>query len=157
MTRAGAGQSIRVCGNDKPAPVIRAGLQFPVTFNSTRQTGADGADLVDGAALRGLGSDQTLVLVNRQRQHQHTVSLVNIFGGSQRLCGTTGQPVQCRASRPRAAPSIQRLAGRNRAAAVRWLMTPYARALTPHPSHPVRPRRGAIVKGGGRHVRRALE
>ena len=32
------------------------------SFNSTRQTGADGADLVDSAALRGLGSDQTLVL-----------------------------------------------------------------------------------------------
>jgi iron complex outermembrane recepter protein len=27
------------------------------SFNSTRQTGADGADLVDSAALRGLGSD----------------------------------------------------------------------------------------------------
>ena len=34
------------------------------SFNSTRQNGADGADLVDSAALRGLGSDQTLVLVN---------------------------------------------------------------------------------------------
>ncbi|MET0264732.1 MAG: TonB-dependent receptor, partial [Duganella sp.] len=34
------------------------------SFNSTRQSGADGADLVDSAALRGLGSDQTLVLVN---------------------------------------------------------------------------------------------
>ena len=39
------------------------------SFNSTRQTGADGADLVDSAALRGLGSDQTLVLVNGKRRH----------------------------------------------------------------------------------------
>ena len=48
------------------------------SFNSTRQTGADGADLVDSAALRGLGSDQTLVLVNGKRRH--TTALVNLFG-----------------------------------------------------------------------------
>ncbi|MFN3304004.1 MAG: hypothetical protein ACK44A_09810 [Roseateles sp.] len=46
------------------------------SFNSTRQTGADGADLIDSAALRGLGSDQTLVLVNGKRRH--TVALVNL-------------------------------------------------------------------------------
>ena len=56
------------------------------SFISTRQTGADGADLVDGAALRGLGSDQTLVLVNGKRHH--TVSLVNIYGARDR--GNTG-------------------------------------------------------------------
>ena len=44
------------------------------SFNSTRQTGADGADLIDSAALRGLGSDQTLVLVNGKRRH--TVALL---------------------------------------------------------------------------------
>ena len=56
------------------------------SFNSTRQTGADGADLIDSAALRGLGSDQTLVLVNGKRRH--TVALVNLFGARNR--GTTG-------------------------------------------------------------------
>lgn len=56
------------------------------SFNSTRQTGADGADLIDSAALRGLGSDQTLVLVNGKRRH--TVSLVNLFGARNR--GNTG-------------------------------------------------------------------
>jgi iron complex outermembrane recepter protein len=56
------------------------------SFNSTRQTGADGADLVDGAALRGLGSDQTLVLLNGKRRH--TTSLVNLFGARNR--GNTG-------------------------------------------------------------------
>jgi len=56
------------------------------SFNSTRQTGADGADLVDSAALRGLSSDQTLVLVNGKRRH--TSSLVNIFGARNR--GATG-------------------------------------------------------------------
>ena len=56
------------------------------SFNSTRQTGADGADLVDSAALRGLGSDQTLVLMNGKRRHN--TSLVNIFGARNR--GNTG-------------------------------------------------------------------
>ena len=56
------------------------------SFNSTRQTGADGADLIDSAALRGLGSDQTLVLVNGKRHH--TTALVNIFGARNR--GNTG-------------------------------------------------------------------
>ncbi|HET9047597.1 MAG TPA: TonB-dependent receptor [Chiayiivirga sp.] len=62
-------------------------LQYTVpSFNSTRQTGEDGADLIDGAALRGLGSDQTLVLINGKRRH--TVSLVNIYGARDR--GNTG-------------------------------------------------------------------
>ncbi len=62
-------------------------LQYTApSFTSTRQTGADGADLIDGAALRGLGSDQTLVLVNGKRHH--TVSLVNIYGARNR--GNTG-------------------------------------------------------------------
>ncbi|MDI9239171.1 TonB-dependent receptor [Lysobacter sp. LF1] len=75
--------------------VAQTGAQFDLaqtlqyaspSFTSTRQTGADGADLVDGAALRGLGSDQTLVLVNGKRRH--TVSLVNLFGARNR--GNTG-------------------------------------------------------------------
>ena len=62
-------------------------LQFVApSFHSTRQTGADGADLVDSAALRGLGSDQTLVLVNGKRRH--STSLVTIFGARNR--GNTG-------------------------------------------------------------------
>lgn len=62
-------------------------LQYAApSFTSTRQTGADGADLVDGAALRGLGSDQTLVLVNGKRHH--TVSLINLYGARNR--GNTG-------------------------------------------------------------------
>jgi iron complex outermembrane receptor protein len=62
-------------------------LQYTApSFTSTRQTGSDGADLIDGAALRGLGSDQTLVLVNGKRHH--TVSLVNIYGARNR--GNTG-------------------------------------------------------------------
>jgi iron complex outermembrane receptor protein len=62
-------------------------LQFVApSFNSNRQTGADGADHVDPASLRGLGPDQTLVLVNGKRWHQS--ALVNLFGSRGR--GNTG-------------------------------------------------------------------
>ncbi|QJX45495.1 TonB-dependent receptor [Hymenobacter taeanensis] len=62
-------------------------LQFVApSFNSNRQTGSDGADHVDPATLRGLGPDQTLVLVNGKRQHQS--ALVNLFGTRGR--GNTG-------------------------------------------------------------------
>ncbi|WP_324677084.1 TonB-dependent receptor [Hymenobacter sp. GOD-10R] len=62
-------------------------LQFVApSFNSNRQTGSDGADHVDPATLRGLGPDQTLVLINGKRQHQS--ALVNLFGTRGR--GNTG-------------------------------------------------------------------
>ncbi|MFI5171034.1 MAG: TonB-dependent receptor domain-containing protein [Chitinophagales bacterium] len=62
-------------------------LQYTApSFNSTRQSGADGADHIDPATLRGLGPDQTLVLVNGKRYHQS--SLINIFGTRGR--GNTG-------------------------------------------------------------------
>lgn len=56
------------------------------SFNSNRQSGADGSDHIDPASLRGLGPDQTLVLVNGKRRHQS--SLINIFGSRGR--GNTG-------------------------------------------------------------------
>jgi iron complex outermembrane recepter protein len=88
---------------DTPVPIdiipmskaVEQGGQFDLTqtlqyaspsFNSTRQTGADNADLIDSAALRGLGSDQTLVLINGKRRH--TTALVNLFGARNR--GNTG-------------------------------------------------------------------
>lgn len=40
------------------------------SFNYNKQSGADGADAIDLASLRGLGPDQTLVLINGKRQHQ---------------------------------------------------------------------------------------
>ena len=48
------------------------------SFNANRQSGADGADHVDPATLRGLGPDQTLVLINGKRRHQS--ALVNLYG-----------------------------------------------------------------------------
>ena len=62
-------------------------LQYAApSFNSNRQSGSDGADHIDPATLRGLGPDQTLVLVNGKRYHQS--SLINIFGTRGR--GNTG-------------------------------------------------------------------
>lgn len=53
-------------------------LQYTApSFNSNRQSGSDGADHIDPATLRGLGPDQTLVLINGKRYHQS--SLINIF------------------------------------------------------------------------------
>ena len=62
-------------------------LQYAApSFNANRQSGADGSDHIDPATLRGLGPDQTLVLVNGKRRHQS--SLINIFGSRGR--GNTG-------------------------------------------------------------------
>ncbi len=48
------------------------------SFQSSRQTVADGTDHVDPAQLRGLGTDQILVLINGKRRHQS--ALVNVNG-----------------------------------------------------------------------------
>jgi iron complex outermembrane recepter protein len=62
-------------------------LQFAApSFNSNKQSGSDGADHIDPATLRGLGPDQTLVLINGKRRHQS--SLINLFGTRGR--GNTG-------------------------------------------------------------------
>jgi iron complex outermembrane receptor protein len=54
-------------------------LNFTVpSLNFNKQTGADGADHTDLATLRGLGPDQTLVLVNGKRRHQ--TAFVAMFG-----------------------------------------------------------------------------
>jgi iron complex outermembrane recepter protein len=46
------------------------------SFNSAKQTIANGTDHIDPATLRGLGPDQTLLLLNGKRQH--TTALVNV-------------------------------------------------------------------------------
>lgn len=56
------------------------------SFTSTIQTNADGSDHSDPAQLRGLGPDQTLVLVNGKRRHSS--ALVNVNGAPGR--GTVG-------------------------------------------------------------------
>ncbi|HEX7843432.1 MAG TPA: TonB-dependent receptor [Kofleriaceae bacterium] len=56
------------------------------SYISTPQTIADGTDHVDPAALRGLGPDQVLVLVNGKRRHKS--ALLNVNGTYGR--GTVG-------------------------------------------------------------------
>jgi len=54
-------------------------LQYKIpSFNATKQSGADGADHIVPATYRGLGPDQTLVLINGKRRHQ--ASLINLYG-----------------------------------------------------------------------------
>ncbi|CAM1370769.1 Iron complex outermembrane recepter protein [Tenacibaculum litopenaei] len=48
------------------------------SFNATKQSGSDGADHIVPATYRGLGPDQTLVLINGKRRHQ--ASLINLYG-----------------------------------------------------------------------------
>jgi iron complex outermembrane recepter protein len=48
------------------------------SFNYNKQSGSDGADHIELATLRGLGPDQTLVLVNGKRRHQ--TAYVSVFG-----------------------------------------------------------------------------
>ncbi|MEO7960472.1 MAG: TonB-dependent receptor [Ginsengibacter sp.] len=48
------------------------------SFNSSRQTIADGTDHIDPATVRGLGPDQVLVLVDGKRYHN--TALINVNG-----------------------------------------------------------------------------
>jgi iron complex outermembrane receptor protein len=48
------------------------------SFQSNRQSSSDGTEHIDPASLRGLGPDQTLVLINGKRRH--TTSLLNNQG-----------------------------------------------------------------------------
>jgi len=62
-------------------------LQFSApSFNANKQSGSDGSDHIIPATLRGLGPDQTLVLINGKRRHQS--SLINVYGTRGR--GNTG-------------------------------------------------------------------
>lgn len=62
-------------------------LQYAApSFNANKQSGSDGADHITPATLRGLGPDQTLVLINGKRRHQS--SLVTLYGTKGR--GNTG-------------------------------------------------------------------
>lgn len=72
---------VDVLGVDQLAGTGQADLTQMVnflvpSFNSARQTIADGTDHIDPATLRGLGPDQALVLINGKRQH--TTALVNV-------------------------------------------------------------------------------
>jgi iron complex outermembrane receptor protein len=48
------------------------------SFNYNKTSGSDGADHIDLGTLRGLGPDQTLVLINGKRRHQ--TAFIALFG-----------------------------------------------------------------------------
>lgn len=66
---------LSMTGNVEPTQMIN--LIAP-SFNSSRQTIADGTDHIDPATLRGLGPDQVLLLMNGKRRHN--TALINING-----------------------------------------------------------------------------
>lgn len=48
------------------------------SMNYNKQSGSDGSDHIELATLRGLGPDQSLVMINGKRRHQ--TALVSVFG-----------------------------------------------------------------------------
>ena len=74
---------IETTGASETMQIIQA---LAPSFNFPRPTITDGTDTVRPATLRGLGSDQVLVLVNGKRRH--TSALVHVNGSIGR--GSTG-------------------------------------------------------------------
>ncbi|MDI9363936.1 MAG: TonB-dependent receptor [Flavobacterium sp.] len=69
--------------NQISAPTAKADLTSVLnyaapSFNYNKQSGSDGADHIDLGTLRGLGPDQTLVLINGKRRHQ--TAFAALFG-----------------------------------------------------------------------------
>jgi iron complex outermembrane recepter protein len=68
-------RELQITGQVEPTQMINF---VAPSFNSSRQTIADGTDHIDPATLRGLGPDQVLVLVNGKRRHN--TALINVNG-----------------------------------------------------------------------------
>lgn len=70
---------IKKISGDAPQVTLNSILNYMApSFTSTSQAVADGTDHIDPANLRGLGPDQTLILINGKRRH--TTALVNVNG-----------------------------------------------------------------------------
>jgi iron complex outermembrane receptor protein len=67
-------KDLQMTGQIEPTQMIN---MVAPSFNSARQTVADGTDHIDPATLRGLGPDQVLVLVNGKRRHNQALTNVN--------------------------------------------------------------------------------
>ena len=71
--------NVNQLGETTAKPDLMSQLNMAVpSFNYNKQSGGDGSDAIDFASLRGLGFDQTLVLVNGKRRHLS--SFVNEVG-----------------------------------------------------------------------------
>jgi iron complex outermembrane recepter protein len=61
---------VNTIGETTAKPDLMSQLNMAVpSFNYNKQSGGDGSDAIDFASLRGLGFDQTLVLINGKRRH----------------------------------------------------------------------------------------
>jgi iron complex outermembrane recepter protein len=67
-------KELSLTGQIEPAQMINF---VAPSFNSSRQTIADGTDHIDPATLRGLGPDQVLVLIDGKRRHNTALLNVN--------------------------------------------------------------------------------
>jgi iron complex outermembrane recepter protein len=76
-------EQIQEAGSVETNQVLRT---VAPSYNASHQMISDGTDHIDPASLRGLGPDQTLVLINGKRRHSS--SLVNVNGTFGR--GTVG-------------------------------------------------------------------
>lgn len=68
-------RELQATGQVEPTQMLNV---IAPSFNSSRQTVADGTDHIDPATLRGLGPDQVLVLVNGRRRYN--TALLNVNG-----------------------------------------------------------------------------
>ena len=68
-------KELQATGQIEPTQMIN---MVAPSFNSARQTVADGTDHIDPATIRGLGPDQVLTLVNGKRRHNQ--ALINVNG-----------------------------------------------------------------------------
>jgi len=68
-------RELQATGQIEPTQMLN---MIAPSFNSSRQTIADGTDHIDPATLRGLGPDQVLVLVNGRRRYN--TALLNVNG-----------------------------------------------------------------------------
>jgi iron complex outermembrane receptor protein len=68
-------KDLQLTGQVEPTQMINF---VAPSFNSSRQTVADGTDHIDPATIRGLGPDQVLVLLNGKRRHNQ--ALINVNG-----------------------------------------------------------------------------
>ncbi|MCS6968737.1 MAG: TonB-dependent receptor [Bernardetiaceae bacterium] len=67
-------KDLQVTGQIEPTQMMH--MSAP-SYNSSRQTIADGTDHIDPATLRGLGPDQVLMLLNGKRRHNQALTNVN--------------------------------------------------------------------------------
>jgi len=77
------GEALRESGQTNLGNMLQA---LAPSFNFSRSAISDGSDVLQPATLRGLGPDQTLILVNGKRRHQASLIHINSSVGR----GTAG-------------------------------------------------------------------